>query len=109
MNGRKPDETYAKEILVLMGLTPSQTNVDQVKVFWEAMNIFEQRNNLYEDGWRTYGWRDSIHHMRSKLGRLLKMFGDDMPEKNLDDAHDLLNYTAFFVRNVRSGNESGED
>jgi len=103
-----PNDTIAKEMLELMGLTKSKTNVTQLMVFWEAMNIYEQRNNLYEDGWRTYGWRDSIHHMRSKLGRLFKMFGDDMREKNLDDAHDLLNYTAFFIRNVRLGNENGD-
>lgn len=92
-----------------VGLEPLPTTVAQAEVFIEALRLFDQRNNGphgYRDLWKTYGWRDSLLHLRSKLRRVLTRFDDQgAAERDLDDAFDLLNYTTFFIRNVRDGNE----
>lgn len=104
----QPEEEIARHALAMIGVPLSDTNVEHFQVLWAAMNLFDNRNSRYRDNWRRYGWRDSLHHCRSKLSRMFSLFGSDDPNKDLDDALDLINYAAFFIRNVKDGNEHGE-
>ena len=91
---------------------------EQVAVFAECMIIFAERNRRYGDSWKRYGWMDNLFHMRSKFLRITKAYwegtrsmgpGFSENSDNLDDAYDLLNYGAFFIRNVQANNERGTD
>ncbi len=102
----EPDTDITKALEAL-GIEPTQTNVEQMRVHVGAMNIFIERNTRYSDLWKKYGVKDSLSHMRSKLARTEhsyeaqgKLFSTD-----LDDAYDLINYTVFCVRNAM-GDES---
>lgn len=103
----------AKDFLKAIGVTPTASTLDQLGVFAEALRLFEDRNNGpsgYNDLWKQYGWEDNLVHMRSKLGRVRQRFDTDGGDnQDLDDAHDLLNYTTFFIRNVLAGNRNAED
>ncbi len=78
---------------------PSHTAV--VNVYMEAVNVYLERNKKYEDGWREAGWETHRDQMRHKLGRLLRTY--EGGEDGLDDAIDLINYTAFFIIQAREG------
>ena len=100
------------KILELAGLEDTDTNREQMNVFLDAMQIFELRNAKYGDLWKEYGWRGNLLHIQSKAARVRKVWWDDPAGgradlSDLDDARDLLNYTAFFIRNVEAGNELG--
>lgn len=99
----------AAEAVKHLGLSAKPTTVEQMDVFREALELFEQRNNSddgYSDLWKEYGWEDSLVHMRSKLRRVEQRFRN-LTSQDLDDALDLLNYTVFFIRNVRAANPNG--
>lgn len=99
------EDNMLAEVLVKLGLEPKPSAIEQLRVFKEAMHIFEERNAEYGDLWREYGCEDNLLHMRSKLARTersakLKGFNAD-----LDSPLDLLNYTVFFIRNARASND----
>ncbi len=99
----------AIEILDVLELDTRETNIQQMMVYIEAFSLFVQRNAMYGDLWRQYGAEDNLMHMRSKLARTNVSFdkwkegGEDMPETEhvLDSPLDLINYSTFFVRNMR--------
>lgn len=94
--------------LEALDLPASETNIEQAMELLTALTIFDQRNTgHYDDLWKDFGWEDSLVHMRSKVSRATKLFREDSAEKDLDDAYDLMNYTAFFSRNVKDGNRHG--
>lgn len=76
-------------------------------IFGHCASIFVARNRQRGNNFKHFGWRDSLHHMRSKLSRILQMFTTEGRERDLDDAYDEINYTAFFIMNVEDGNENG--
>ena len=84
-------------------------------VFWEALQIYRARHGRYGDAWTRYGWLDSLFHIRNKTTRMDFEFYHHPPEDHaealarLDNPLDLINYAAFFIRNVRNDNERGED
>ena len=74
---------------------------EQFNIYIEAFQLFLEREAKYNSLWMKYGAADSFQHMRSKLARtqfLLEGFTEDQ-----DDPLDLINYTAFFLRNFRAG------
>jgi hypothetical protein len=66
-------------------------DADQLSYFFEAFEIYLERNAKYKDLWAQYGIEDVMLHVRSKFSRLERT-GD------IDDALDLLNYTVFWIR-----------
>ena len=81
----------------------------QFAVFESAMNIFANRELARGGLWARHDESDKLHHMKSKLARIeagLQMLPSVSDENArmvivaavLDDAHDLINYTAFLVR-----------
>lgn len=70
-------------------------------VFVEAIEKYAERNAVYQDGWKEASWNDLRLQMKHKMGRILRQ--DWSTHEDLDDAIDLLVYTAFFVIQVREG------
>ena len=94
------------ELARLLGLRRSEIGFtdnewEQFNIYIEAFQLFMEREARYNSLWMKYGARDSLHHMNSKVARtqfLLEGFSEDQ-----DDPLDLINYTAFFLRNLRAG------
>lgn len=87
------------------------TVAEQADKFMEALVIFVQREEKYQDGWRARGWLGNTCDILRKTTRIRSMFwdGDHDPEEvgNSDDVVDLMNYCVFFLRNVDEGNRTG--
>jgi hypothetical protein len=94
-------------------ITPNDAMIDQLSIFMDAMDLYQARRQRYGDGWQRYGWLDSLFHMRNKMLRIEAEFWTTPPDNSheatvrLDNAMDLLNYIAFFIRNVYDENERG--
>ncbi len=93
-----------------LGLSDSDDMVAQLREFVGALKIYQRREKVHQGNWKRFGWKDSIHHMKSKFSRLnqhrlmASVHGEEAFTGDLDDAYDLMNYTVFFVRNVVGGN-----
>lgn len=100
-----------REILELADLESSDTNAEQMSVFLDCMQLFQERNAKYGDLWKEYGWRGNLLHVQSKAARVRKVWWDSKDpfghNADIDDALDLINYAAFFIRNVEADNELG--
>lgn len=90
----------------------------QREVFDKAIEIFLERQALYQNNWARFDEGDALHHMQSKLSRLEIMI-DDLhgPEDIaigesllklaiLDNALDLINFTAFLIRHITGAKPS---
>jgi hypothetical protein len=99
----------AAGVLQAVGLpTGKRTNEQQMAVLLDAFDIFLERNEDREDLWAEYDAEDALLHIRSKAARLERVRekmrdGWDptkLRKKDLDEAYDLINYCAFFIRYV---------
>lgn len=88
----------------------------QMMVFQRAHAIYRERQEEHGDQvWQASGWRGMLVDMRKKMDRAwFKFWNQDdkfTPKedytKALDSAYDLLNFTAFFIRQVEAGNRDG--
>lgn len=99
-------------ILDQLRVEKTTTNVHQLNVLLGAFEKFVQRNERYKDVWRESGWKGSLFDMRKKLTRIWRVFWRSEPEQQIDlecdDAYDLINFTAFFIRNVKDDNQWGQ-
>lgn len=80
-------------------------NMHQV-ILGEAFEKFVERDRHYQGLWRKRGWRDSLHHIESKSQRIVHLGQLQVYEHSdllvaVDDALDLINYSAFLIRNIR--------
>lgn len=104
-------DSILSRALELLEFEDTPTNRDQLMVFIRSMRLFEERNKKYGDLWKEYGWRGNLLHVQSKAARVRKVWWDQATQppgdQDLDDAFDLINYAAFFIRNVEEGNELG--
>jgi hypothetical protein len=89
---------------------------EQLRIYMEAFFIFREREAKYHSLWQQYGAIDSCHHMKSKVARCEQALettlyfpgGTAVPvelRSHFDegDPIDLINYTAFLIRNMRAG------
>lgn len=101
-----------KNFLYVYGITPTDSIITQLRVLLEALRKFGERNERYKDVWKESGWKGSLFDMRKKLTRLWRVFWRDQPIQTIDlecdDAYDLINFTAFFIRNVKDDNQWGQ-
>lgn len=96
--------------------------IEQAMVLIEALKLYSQRNTKYRDNWRRMGWRGLLIRIRERSDRLWDTFwtgvawkdperdADDSQfqrEIDADDALDLINFAAFFVRQARMADEEG--
>jgi hypothetical protein len=96
--------------LASLGYPEDDAHVEQFRVLMEAFDVFMERNARYRDVWKGSGYRGSLFDLRKKITRMWSVFWQGHPDekaKECDDALDVINYAAFFVRNVRDGNEYG--
>lgn len=86
-----------------------ETLTRQGEKLFEALHVFVQREGKYKDGWKERGWKGNVCDILRKSKRIRSMFwdGDYNPEEDSDDVVDLMNYCAFFLRNVGDGNRTG--
>jgi hypothetical protein len=111
-----------KDILIDRGIDPSVDNIQQLAIFLEALKLYNDRTVAYGQIWQQYGAMSNLLNVARKTDRLLNIWwtGDEeeldpdtgkpkplLHKDNLDDAIDLLNYTAFFIRNARAANIHG--
>lgn len=99
-------EDKARHFLEELQMPDTVTNIEHMVVLLEAMQLYAERNNTYKDLWRVDGWMGLVHHIRHKSLRIHRLFSrhqdaEKMPK--LDDAPDLINYTAMFIRMGREG------
>lgn len=86
------------------------TEAEMAKIFYEAFELFKERNAKYKDLWLDGGAEDNAFHLRHKAMRVFRTFQDSIGEltdgevlwseveKQLtEDAMDLINYAAFYV------------
>lgn len=97
-------------------------NVAQFMIFMEALKLYNDRTRSYGQAWQQYGAMSNLLNIARKTDRLMEVWwtkeaevlADDgrvkplLHKDNLDDAMDLLNYDAFFIRNARAANIFGE-
>lgn len=113
-----PNFVSAKQCLIVLGIEPTATNIEQMTIFIEAMLLYTERNARYSDVWRATGWRGAVYDIYKKARRLFQQFWDPETqaptgERNVihgkvtDDAFDLINFAAFFIRGVDEQNEWG--
>lgn len=92
-------------ICATFGISPTETNIDQLRVLMRAMHIFTERNTLRQDLWREDGIIGCAMQCKSKALRLMQNahapnvpLAD--PDEAIDDGLDLINYAAFFIRST---------
>lgn len=85
----------------------------QMAVFLKAWSIYAERQEEHGDMvWQASGWRGMLVDMRKKLDRLWFRYWGNLPprdnDKALDSAYDLINFTAFFIRQVEADKQNGD-
>lgn len=84
----------------------SHTDRRQLEVLLEAFTKFQERNAKYQDLWIDDDLDDLAANALHKAKRL-KMAAQNIAQLDpldfVDDAIDLMNYAAFFVRSARDG------
>jgi hypothetical protein len=96
-----------QELMVLLGIEPTESNGEQFGVFLEALRIHEERNRRYQDVWTESGWKGALFDIKKKAGRLWRQFmvGKETEGADIDDAYDLINFAGFFIRGYRNDHE----
>lgn len=111
MSDRVQQTVQQLEVMVEdLSLEEDITESEQLEVLAEAFSKFLERNGKYKDLWRQFGYQDSVHHVRSKAGRLNQLLSEqptsDELDLAIDDAIDIINYAVFFIRNVREADRA---
>jgi hypothetical protein len=102
-----------EELLEACGIEQNEETEQQLLVFLTALKLFDNRNRTYRNIWETYGALSNLLRAATKVDREMEIWWhspelDCLQHKEaLDDAFDALNYLAFFIRCVRSGNITG--
>ncbi len=113
---KRTDTPEAQEFLKSIGVEPTPSALRQLSVFARCLQIFNSRNQRYNDLWSSRGYKGSLFQMDHKMARVWEIFWDseqaptqigDEFEENTDDVFDLINYCAFFLRNAQDQNASG--
>jgi hypothetical protein len=109
---RDENDRDEDDMIEIHGFDATRSEVQQAKVFDKALKIFHERNATRGDLWARFDEHDAFHHMRSKVARVGAMLDvkanyDNDPERTftgvdelIDDAIDLINYTAFLIRHL---------
>lgn len=90
-------------------IEPDESNLAHFSVLLDAMKIHHERNLRYKDQWKESGWMGALYDMRKKAARLFRQYFGEQPTEgaNEDDAWDLINFAAFFIRGRSAKNKWG--
>jgi len=96
------------------GIEPTPDMCQQLSIFIEAVALYQERDKQYGPVWRKYGALSNLLRSAAKVERMIELWwknpnDEQLHKEPLDDAYDLMNYVAFFVRNVGAGNLRGEN
>lgn len=99
------------EFLQDCGLDGKEAEVEQLRIFVEALGIYADRDAARGEAWREFGTEDKAHHIRSKAARISAgigrvNIGSIKITDLVDEALDIINYAAFFVRQAREEDAS---
>jgi hypothetical protein len=108
-----PFHPYLKKIGVAFNLPEGQdleAAQAQLQVFADCFAIYLERNVRYKDNWRKMGWKGQLVRIKERVDRLWdnlwnKKHGEVL-NRDLDDAHDLINFAAFLIRGAGHWNET---
>jgi hypothetical protein len=106
MNCDYREETIAR-VLQEIRADVTEENSAQMRVLLEAFDIYLERDKRYKGVWKGSGYLGSLFDLRKKITRAWQVFWVGEGDGNIDDGLDIINFAAFFVRNVRSGNRQG--
>ena len=117
VNDSPTADELTRKYLVEMGVVlgdPSDEDVAQMYVLLRAMRTYSVKDQTHRGLWRYFGSLDSAHQARAKATRVyniaIQLLRDPEEVINnaakdpMDDAIDLINYAAFFIRNASEGN-----
>lgn len=79
---------------------------EQFDIMDSALSIYFAKNDKRKSSWRGAGWKGNLIEMRKKLDRLWAAW-EEPDEKDIDEALDLINAAAFYIRCVKENNPNG--
>lgn len=85
----------------------TESERQQILVVLEALAIFSNKNQQYQDGWQAYGSYGAAFFVKDRANRLWKSMKYRSRIK-YEDALDLINLSCFLIRSQRAGNTGGE-
>lgn len=105
-------EVKAQNALAELGLPTNDSMVAQMVIVAEALALFDERSSLRGNLWREFPPTDKVTHLTSKLARI--RMGEEVLASGVsvkpdaiqslaDEALDMINYAAFYVRQRRDG------
>jgi hypothetical protein len=107
-------EIRPKELAV-DSVSDADVNLRLEAVFTRCLAIFRERNKQHKDSWRREGWRGCLFNLRRKVERAWDyLWGFDpylregLPEIDVDDLLDSINYAALAIIAVEEGNRDGK-
>lgn len=100
----------AAKFLTDLGLPVDDKMVEQAMIFARCLELYHDRDSRYTGLWKVRGWLGSLFQMDHKMARLMRIFWEnEATDEDPDDAYDLINYSAFFLRNHAAGNRNGAE
>lgn len=84
--------------------SPTEESINQAIALEQALIVHWQRSRSYGTVWKKWGALSPLLSAAKKMDRLMECFwfrrdGHSVPGKpDIDDAVDLINYAAFFMR-----------
>ena len=121
---RDLETRQAAQVMDWLGIPRQERFRQQLEVLATAMDIHVERTEVRGDTWAQFDHHDCIHHMSSKLARIkgaaqqlagiphkstvmpeqwdgeFAPLRDKLVDAILDDALDMINYSAFLVRHL---------
>ena len=92
----------AARVLEELAVDPSSENVEMMKVYLQAFEIFLERNRRHRAQWRVGGLPGLLVDLRKKVERTWNEFMlSSTPPTDVDSFIDLINYSAFSVQTIR--------
>lgn len=88
---------------------------EHAEILAQALRLYGERNEMYKDNWRRFGWRGCLFRVRERAERMWDALWDLPMEHRAgpkaraaeDDAIDLINFAVFTIRAIRSGDRDG--
>jgi hypothetical protein len=109
----RTDSNKVRKALEMLGFPPNEEMEEQFQVMLMALDVYEARSHSYGEVWKQYGALSNLLSVARKADRLMECWWHNpdgaaaLSKDTLDDAYDLLNYAAFFIRNASAGNMNG--
>lgn len=94
-----------RELIAIGGVVDS--TVEQAsEIFSQCLKIMMERNAHHRGSWEREGWKGTLFNVRRKLERVWDRFWkSNEAQSDLDDAYDLINYTALMIIAMEQGIE----